>query len=631
MTVQGRKPTRAGWNAVWPALAVGAAAALVTVILVRSQPRAYCVDAFLLPTSALSADEAELRALSGEIAGGAVRSSDLARYNLTAEEFLRGTRVVQPLGGALLRLTVEDSDPIRGSNRALAWTAALCESIQPGIAISDCASVQPPVPVDNRLGLKTLTIFLLATLATWAAIRLARTPHDKEKSLMAKRDDSQKRTPGTAQALIKKLRSGKARIGVVGLGYVGLPLVEAFGHAGYSVVGIDTDPRKIEALRKGKSYIEDIPSARIASLVRKGSLHATSDFSLVETLDAVSICVPTPLRKTGDPDLSFIVNVTEELAKYIHPGMVVVLESTTYPGTTREILLPKFEASGLKVGQDIFLAFSPERVDPGRKDWTTVNTPKVIGGITPACLEVALAFYGRAIETLVPVSSAESAEMTKLLENTFRAVNIGLVNEVAIMCDHLGLDVWEIIGAAASKPFGFMKFTPGPGLGGHCIPIDPLYLSWKLRAMNYNARFIELASEINANMPRYVIQKVQTALNSRRKALNGSRILVLGVAYKPNVSDLRESPALDVIGLLRQQGAVVDYHDPFVAEIRQEAFQLKSVPDLEAAVAKADCVVITTDHSGYNWKKIFDQAKLIVDTRNALGDLGRGSDKVVRL
>jgi len=310
---------------------------------------------------------------------------------------------------------------------------------------------------------------------------------------------------------------------------------------------------------------------------------------------------------------------------------VVVLESTTYPGTTREILLPKFESRGLKVGQDIFLAFSPERVDPGRKDWTTVNTPKVIGGVTPACLEAALAYYGRAIETLVPVSSAESAEMTKLLENTFRAVNIGLVNEVAIMCDHLGLDVWEVIEAAASKPFGYMKFTPGPGLGGHCIPIDPLYLSWKLRAVNYNARFIELASEINANMPRYVIQKVQTAMNGRRKALNGSRILVLGVAYKPNVSDLRESPALDVIGLLRQQGAQVEYHDPFVPEIRQETFQLRSVPDLEKAVAQADCVVITTDHSGYNWKKILEQAKLIVDTRNALGDLGRGSEKVIRL
>jgi UDP-N-acetyl-D-glucosamine dehydrogenase len=631
MTLSFRKTARTDGSILWPALSVGAAAALLCAVIVLVQPPRYAVDAFLLSTDSVSADEAEQAALSADIVGEAAGSEGLARYNLTAGEFLRGVRVEQPLGGALLRITVEDEDPVRGSNRAVEWTAALCAVLQPGIPAAECATVAAPVIVDSRLGLKALTVFLLAAFATGAALPLARKPRDKERTHMARKVDSAKRIPETAQALVRKLRSGKARVGVIGLGYVGLPLVEAFGHAGYSVVGIDTDPRKIESLRKGKSYIEDIPSTKIAGLVRKGVLHATSDFSLVESLDAVSICVPTPLRKTGDPDLSFIVNVTEELAKYVHPGMVVVLESTTYPGTTREILLPKFEARGLKVGQDVFLAFSPERVDPGRKDWTTVNTPKVIGGITPACLEVAQAFYGRAIDTLVPVSSAEAAEMTKLLENTFRAVNIGLVNEVAIMCDHLGLDVWEVIGAAASKPFGFMKFTPGPGLGGHCIPIDPLYLSWKLRTMNYNARFIELASEINTNMPRYVVQKVQAALNGRKKALNGSRVLVLGVAYKPNVSDLRESPALDVIGLLRQQGAAVEYHDPYVPEIRQEAFQLKSVPSLEAAVEKADCIVITTDHSGYNWKKILDQARLIVDTRNALGDLGRGSEKVVRL
>jgi UDP-N-acetyl-D-glucosamine dehydrogenase len=455
--------------------------------------------------------------------------------------------------------------------------------------------------------------------------------NNKESVSMAKKNPVKSVSGETAQALIRKLKTGKARIGVVGLGYVGLPLVDVFGRAGFSVVGIDVDANKIEALRKGKSYIEDVPSARIAALVRKGALHATTDFSIVETLDALSICVPTPLRKTGDPDLSFIVNVTEEIAKYLHPGMVIVLESTSYPGTTREIMLPKCEAHGLKVGRDLFLAFSPERVDPGRTDWTTVNTPKVIGGITPACLEVALAYYGRAIDELVPVSSAEAAEMTKLLENTFRAVNIGLVNEIAIICDRLGLDVWEVIEAAATKPFGYMKFTPGPGLGGHCIPIDPLYLSWKLKAVNYNARFIELASEINTNMPRYVVGKVQDALNKQRKSINGSRILVLGVAYKPNVSDLRESPALDVIGLLRQKGAVVEYHDPYVPEIRHESIQLKSVPDLESAIGKADCVVITTNHDSYSWKKILAQSRLIVDTRNALGDDGRDSEKVVRL
>ncbi|MBN1438924.1 MAG: nucleotide sugar dehydrogenase [Anaerolineales bacterium] len=448
---------------------------------------------------------------------------------------------------------------------------------------------------------------------------------------MAKKEETTVRGGDTLKKLIRKFRSGKACVGVVGLGYVGLPLVDVFGRAGYSVVGIDVDPRKIDALNKGKSYIEDIPASHVASLVRKGALKATADFSQVRTLDALSICVPTPLRKTGDPDLSFIVNVSEEIVKYLHPGMVIVLESTTYPGTTRELLLPKIEARGLKVGKDIFLAFSPERVDPGRKDWTTVNTPKVIGGITPACTEAALAYYGRAIKTLIPVSSADAAEMSKLLENTFRAVNIGLVNEVAIMCDHLGLDVWEIIGAAATKPFGFMKFTPGPGLGGHCIPIDPLYLSWKLKAVNYNARFIELASEINTNMPRYVAAKVQDALNRNRKAINGSRILVLGVAYKPNVSDLRESPALDVIGLLRQKGAVVDYHDPYVAEVRHDSFQMKSVTDLEGAVQQSDCVVITTDHDAYPWKKILELSRLVVDTRNALGAAGRASPKVVHL
>lgn len=437
--------------------------------------------------------------------------------------------------------------------------------------------------------------------------------------------------PKAAQSLMEKFDSRSARVGVVGLGYVGLPLMDVFGHAGYRVVGIDVDEGKVKSISEGKSYVEDVPSPRIAELMRAGRLEATTDFSIIRSLDAISICVPTPLRKTGDPDLSFIVNATEEIARYIHPGLVVVLESTTYPGTTREILLPKFESRGLKVGEDFFLAFSPERVDPGRKDWTTANTPKVIGGVTSACLQVAKAYYGQAIRTLVPVSSAEAAEMTKLLENTFRAVNIGLVNEVAIMCDRLGLDVWEVIEAAATKPFGFMRFSPGPGLGGHCIPIDPLYLSWKLKTVNYTARFIELASEINTNMPRYAVQKVQDALNADHKALNGSRILVVGVAYKPDVADLRESPALDVIGLLKNRGAIVEYHDPYVPEVRHDSWRLECVTDLRGALRRADCVVITTPHSSYDWPQILAESALIVDTRNALGQAGKASSKVVRL
>lgn len=437
--------------------------------------------------------------------------------------------------------------------------------------------------------------------------------------------------PAVARQLIAKLNARTARVGVVGLGYVGLPLVEAFGHAGYSVVGIDVDERKVQALKKGQSYIEDVPAARIKELIDKGRLEVTTDFAAVSTLDALSICVPTPLRKTGDPDLSFIVNVTEAIARFLHLGMAIVLESTTYPGTTREILLPKFEGRGLTAGKDFFLAFSPERVDPGRKDWTTTNTPKVIGGMTPACLEVAKAYYGQAIQTLVPVSSAEAAEMTKLLENTFRAVNIGLVNEMALMCDRLGLDVWEVTEAAASKPFGFMKFSPGPGLGGHCIPIDPLYLSWKLKTVNYTARFIELASEINTNMPRVAVQKVQDALNSVGKSVKGSKVLVLGVAYKPDVSDLRESPALDVIGLLGKKGARVAYHDPYVPEVKHDSWNLRRVPDLRTALRSADCVIITTHHSAYDWDMVLRTSRLIVDTRNALGAKGKASAKVIRL
>ena len=341
--------------------------------------------------------------------------------------------------------------------------------------------------------------------------------------------------------LLKSLQEHTAKIGILGLGYVGLPLAVAFGEAGFHVTGIDPDPRKVDALNKGESYIQDVSDKQIAKLMKAGKLTATTDFSALRQCDAVSICVPTPLRKTGDPDMSFILSATEQLARYIHPGMIIVLESTTYPGTTREVLLPKLgKEKGLVAGKDFFLAFSPERVDPGREDWNTLNTPKVIGGITEECSEVASAWYAQALKTVVQVSSAETAELSKLLENTFRMINIGLVNELAIMCERLGVDVWEVIDAAASKPFGFMKFTPGPGLGGHCIPIDPLYLSWKMKAFQYNARFIELAADINTNMPRYVVSRVIDAFNDRGTTLKGAKCLVLGAAYKPDIDDIRE-------------------------------------------------------------------------------------------
>lgn len=434
------------------------------------------------------------------------------------------------------------------------------------------------------------------------------------------------------ELLIEKLKNRTAKVAILGLGYVGLPLAVGFAEAGFTVTGIDPDQKKVISVMKGESHIQDVPSEQVKKLVDKGLLKATSDSSVLRQADAVSICVPTPLRKTGDPDLSYILAATEDLARYMHPGMVVVLESTTYPGTTREILLPELgEGKGLKAGENFFLAFSPERVDPGRKDWTTLNTPKVIGGITPACTEVADMWYRQALQTVVPVSSTEVAEMAKLLENTFRMINIGLVNEMAIMCNRLGVDVWEVIDAAATKPFGFMKFTPGPGLGGHCIPIDPLYLSWKLRGLQYTARFIELASEINTGMPRYVVSKIQDALNEQGKPLKNSSILVLGVAYKPDIDDLRESPALDVIGLLHQKGALVSYHDPYVPRIKHDGWSHESVPDMTAAIQGADCVVIITNHSSYDYQALLEKAKCIVDTRNALGKAGKGNPKVVRI
>src|SRR5215217_2140992 len=438
----------------------------------------------------------------------------------------------------------------------------------------------------------------------------------------------------TKENLIKKLKEKDVRVGILGLGYVGLPLAVVFAQAGLRVTGFDPDARKVDSLNQGVSYIPDVKTKLIEKLVKSGHLTATTDFSILQEMDAVSICVPTPLRQTGDPDMSFIISATEELAKYMHKGMVVVLESTTYPGTTRELLLPKLGVErGLEIGKDWFLAFSPERVDPGREDWTTINTPKVMGGITTACSEVATAWYEGAIQTVHSVSSAEAAEMAKLLENTFRMINIGLVNELAIMCERLGVDVWEVIDAAATKPFGFMKFTPGPGLGGHCIPIDPLYLSWKMKSFHYNARFIELASEINTNMPRYVVTRVMEALNERGKPLKGSKILVLGAAYKPDIDDVRESPALDVIGLLQRKGALVEYHDPYIPHIHHEAegWRMDSITDLMKSVKEADGVVIITDHKMYDYKAIVDCAQFVFDSRNATRKLMTSADNIVRL
>ncbi len=437
--------------------------------------------------------------------------------------------------------------------------------------------------------------------------------------------------PESAQALIHRFQSGDAIIGVVGMGYVGLPLAVVFAQAGYQVVGVDSDHEKVEAIRAGESHVVDVPPEVLGEVMAEASLTVTDEYGELSRADGVSICVPTPLRKTGDPDLTYIASATESLMAVLHEGMTVVLESTTYPGTTRERMLPLLQSTGLRVGKDIFLAFSPERVDPGRQDWTTANTPKVIGGITPACTQVAAAMYGRAIKSVVPVSSTEVAEMTKLLENTFRAVNIGLVNEVALMCNRLGLDVWEVIEAAATKPFGYMKFTPGPGLGGHCIPIDPLYLSWKLKSVKYTARFIELASEINTNMPRYVVGRLQDLLNERSLTVNGARILVMGVAYKPNVSDMRESPALDVIGLLQEKGAHVTYYDPYVPAIEHDGWRLSSVADPLEAAAASDCVVIVTDHEAVDHEAVANASSLVFDTRNALAALQPSDGKIVRL
>jgi UDP-N-acetyl-D-glucosamine dehydrogenase len=431
--------------------------------------------------------------------------------------------------------------------------------------------------------------------------------------------------------LLAKIENRSACVGVVGLGYVGLPLALEFANAGFRVIGYDVSERVTQNLMAGKSHILDVPSSEVARLVKQGKFEATAVESRMAEMDAVSIAVPTPLAKTRDPDMSYVLAVADAVGRHCRPGVVIILESTTYPGTTRELMQPKLEAAGLTVGEDVFLAFSPERVDPGNPVWNTKNTPKIVGGITPACTEIASALYGTCLDTIVPVSSTETAELVKLLENTFRSVNIGLVNEMAIVCDKLGVNIWEVIDAAATKPFGFMKFTPGPGIGGHCIPLDPHYLAWKMRTLNYKTRFIDLASEINSEMPAVVVRKVAQALNEERKSVKGSRILVLGVAYKKNIDDMRESPALDVIRLLEDQGAKVLYHDPHVAKFSEDGHNHESVELTDDELTSADAVVIVTDHSAVDYQRVVRLARVIVDTRNATAKLQKGKGRIVSL
>ena len=423
--------------------------------------------------------------------------------------------------------------------------------------------------------------------------------------------------------LLAKLNDRTACIGVVGLGYVGLPLALEFARAGFHVIGYDVSERVVRQLMTGESHIQDVPSDDLAALIKSGNFEATTDESRLREMDAISIAVPTPLAKTRDPDMTYIIAAADAIARNAHPGLLIVLESTTYPGTTRELMQPKLETAGLTVGEDVFLAFSPERVDPGNPVWNTKNTPKVVGGITAACTEVATALYESCLSRIVPVSSTETAELVKLLENTFRSVNIGLVNEMQIVCDKLGVNVWEVIEAAATKPFGFMKFTPGPGIGGHCIPLDPHYLAWKMRTLNYKTRFIDLASEINSEMPALVVERVAQALNTDRKPVNGSRVLVLGVAYKKDIDDMRESPALDVIRMLEEQSAKVVYHDPHVPTFREDGHEHHSVELTDDELRNADAVVIITDHSSIDYQRVVDLSRVIVDTRNATAGLVR--------
>ncbi len=433
------------------------------------------------------------------------------------------------------------------------------------------------------------------------------------------------------EELATRIDSREARVGVVGLGYVGLPLAIEFAKAGFRVSGFDLDGEKVRQLAQGRSYIEDVASEDVARATAEGRFVAATDFSGLSHADVINVCVPTPLTKTKDPDMSFIARAVEEIRKRLRGGQLVILGSTTYPGTTTELFVPILESAGLRCGVDFAVAFAPERIDPANKAFKVRNVPKVVGGETPLCTELAMKIYSHIFERVVPVSSSAAAEMVKLLENTFRAINIGLANEVALMCDRLGLDVWEVVEAAATKPYGFMKFLPGPGLGGHCIPVDPAYLAWKMKSLNFPARFIELATEINSAMPEHVVKKVADILNEDRLAVNGSRVLVLGVAYKPDVSDMRESPALDVIRLLHEKGAQVLYHDPHVAEIDVEGTTLKSVELDDEELTLADVVVIVTHHSAVDYARVVARAQRVFDTRNATRDVTRGREKIRKL
>ena len=450
-----------------------------------------------------------------------------------------------------------------------------------------------------------------------------------DSSLISEQMERTSEQPSLAASdLRERITKRTARVGVLGLGYVGLPLAVEFAHAGFEVTGIDVQQSKVDQFNRGHSYIKDVKDDVFGPLVESGKLRATTDYSVIRELDTIDICVPTPLRKTKDPDMSYVVAARDAIAEHLHPGLLVMLESTTYPGTTDELVLPMLESRGLKVGTDFFLCFSPERVDPGNAKFQTRNIPKVVGGITPVCTAMGALFYQQALEHVVPVSSTRVAEMVKLLENTFRMINIGLVNELALMCDRMNINVWEVIDAAATKPFGFMPFYPGPGLGGHCIPIDPFYLSWKSKESGIEARFIELAGYINGHMPEFVVEKIQNALNDATKPIRGSHIHILGVAYKRDIDDVRESPALDIILLLQRRGAKVTYSDPYVSRILSDGAVLEAQEPF-AKAAEADCVVIVTDHSGLDYGKVIERSKLIVDTRNALKQFT--SDKVVRL
>ena len=434
----------------------------------------------------------------------------------------------------------------------------------------------------------------------------------------------------SGEELKKKIANKTAKVSVIGLGYVGLPLAVEIGKTGFSVIGIDIDKEKVDKVNNGKSYIPDVVEGELNKLVSKNKLVASSDYKILKEVDIVSICVPTPLRKTREPDISYIVTAACEVSKYLHRGQLIILESTTFPGTTKDIILPELEKRKLKVGRDFFLSFSPERVDPGSKKYTIKSTPKVLGGITPECDEVAKLFYEQIVEEVVLVASTQEAEMVKLLENIFRNVNIALVNELTLMCDRLGIDIWNVVEAAATKPFGFMPFYPGPGLGGHCIPIDPVYLSWKAKTYGFYSKFIEFAEEVNKNMPHYVVRKITDALNIHKKCLNGSKILILGVAYKENVGDIRESPALDIIEILGRQGAEVIYNDPYVPQIRIGERKWESLSLNENLLSQADCIVITTAHSSYDCNWIVENAKLIVDTRNATKNL-KDKAKIIKI